>query len=435
MSLPRRRVVVTGAGCVSPIGADAAAFWAACVAGRSGVRILEHAWVDRGELRTWVGAPVTGFDLTQRGFTTRDARTLDPTTRLALGAAGEALERAGLGLDRLDAAETCFRLSSGAVDPARVAVLVGSGVGGLATFETAHEQWMRQGTFRGTGFLKMALPMLIPNAPAAAVSIRFGLQGECSAMATACAAGTMSIGHAFRLISWGLADMAIAGGAEGVLTDHDGLGMAGFNNLRVMTTRNAEPERASRPFDVDRDGFVLGEGSGLLVLESEESAQARGAVRLAEVLGYASTSDAHSMLQPEPGGLMVERAFRLALRDAGLEPEDVDYVNAHATSTLAGDRAEAQVLQRVFGSHQPAVSATKSMTGHCIGASGALEAIATVMSLRDGVLHPTVNLEVVEPGCELDHVMESARASPIEVALSASYGFGGHDAVLVFGRC
>jgi 3-oxoacyl-[acyl-carrier-protein] synthase II len=428
----RRRVVVTGLGAITPLGLDAGATWSALLAGRSGVRPLQHPWMNREELKTWIGAPVLGFDLAQRGFHAKDLKTLDPASCLAIGATQEALSSAGFALRRTGDAETRFSVDG--VEAERIACIIGSGVGGLATFEASHEQWSRQGTFRGTGFLKMALPMLIPNAPAANSAIRFGLRGECGSAPTACAAGTMSIGSAWRLVASGDADVAIAGGVDGVLTDHDGLGMAGFNNLRVMSVRNDEPERASRPFDRDRDGFVLGEGAAVLVLEEESHARARGATPLAAITGYACTCDAHSMLQPDPEGRMVQRAFELALRSAEVSAGDVGYVNAHATSTLAGDRAEAGVIRRVFGASQPAVSATKSMTGHCIGASGGIEALATVLSLRDGIVHQTLNLENVDSDCELDHVVGSPRRVDLRCAASASYGFGGHDAVVVMSR-
>ena len=427
-----RRVVVTGLGCVSPLGPDVQSLAEGLVQGRSGVRLLTAPWMNRDELKTWIGAPVEGFDLTERGFTAKDVRAVDRASCLAIAAAQEALRSAGIPLRRLEDAET--RFAPDGVDPERFATVVGSGVGGLSTFEACHEQWSHQHTFRGTGFLKMALPMLIPNAPAANVAIRFGLRGECSAAPTACAAGTMSIGDAWRLIVAGHADAAVAGGADGVLGDHDGLGMAGFNNLRVMSVRNDDPPGASRPFDRGRDGFVLGEGAAMLVLEEEEHAKARGAAVLARVLGYACTCDAHSMIQPDPEGRMVQRAFELALASSDLSPRDVGYVNAHATSTLAGDRVEASVIRRVFGGTQPAVSATKSMTGHCIGASGGIEAVATVLGLRNGLLHETLNLHDVDAGCELDHVVGAPRRADVRVALSASYGFGGHDAVIAFGK-
>lgn len=428
----RREVVVTGLGAVSPIGLDAPSLWSSLLAGRSGTKALTFDWLNKEEFRSWVGAPVEGFDLTTRGFLSKDLKTLDPACWYALSATKEALESAGFTLTRPTPKEAFYQVEGADAD--RIACVIGSGVGGLTSFETVHRQWTLHGTFKGTGWMKYGLPMLIPNAPTANVAIRFGLRGECKSTPTACAAGTMSIGEAYRLIAMDEADVAVAGGAEAVLTDLDGLGMIGFDVLRVMSMRNEDGAHASRPFDRGRDGFVLGEGAGVLVLESADHARARGAKVLARVLSYASTCDAHSMMQPDPAGTGVERAFEQALTRGGVDRREVGYVNAHATATPAGDKVEASVIQRVFGSSQPAVSATKSMTGHCIGASGGLEAIATVMTLSQGLIHQTQNLDDPDPECELDHVIGSPRKADVRVALSASFGFGGHDAVLVFAK-
>jgi 3-oxoacyl-[acyl-carrier-protein] synthase II len=426
-------VVVTGLGAITPIGLDVASAWQACLEGRTGTRALDHPWLDREAFRTHVGSPVVGFDLTERGFPARDLKTLDKACWYALAATKEAFESARLDLLPADR-EGSWRVEG--IDADRCVTVVSSGVGGLSAFEAAHGHWVRHGNFRGSAWLRMSLPMLIPNAPTANVAIRFGLRGECKALPTACAAGAMSIGDAFRLIRGGEADVAACGGTDAVLTDHDGLGLMGFDVLKVMSARNEDPAHASRPFDRDRDGFVLGEGAAVLVLEEEAHARARGAPILAEVLGYATTCDAHDMMQPDPSGRMVQRAFELALRDAGVSPADVEHVNAHATATPAGDRVEASVLRRVFGTGggAPLVCATKSLTGHCIGASGAIEAMATVLALRDGVVHATQNLEHVEPECELNHVVGGPARAALRVAASSSLGFGGHDAVLVFAK-
>jgi 3-oxoacyl-[acyl-carrier-protein] synthase II len=433
MSSPRS-VVVTGLGAVSPLGLDLPSYRDALYAGRTGTRRLDFDWLDEEEFRTLVGAPVEGFDLKDQGFTARDLRLLDPACQYAIAATQEALRSAGFELERRPGKAVAYRLPG--VDTRRFATMIGSGVGGLTSFETVHRQWVREKTFKGKGFMKYGLPMLIPNGPAANVSITFGLQGECSSSPTACAAGTMAIGTAFRLIRDGEADAAVAGGAECVLSDLDGLGMIGFDVLRVMSARNDDGPGASRPFDVGRDGFVLGDGAGVLVLEAREHAEARGATILAELVSYAATADAHSMMQPRPDGSMVERAMRLGLERAGLEPARIQYVNCHGTSTEAGDPVEAAAIRRVFGegADAPWVSATKSMTGHCIGASGGLEAIATVLAVREGRMHQTQNLETVDEGCELRHVLGAPQEAEIEHALSAGYGFGGHDAVLVFGK-
>jgi 3-oxoacyl-[acyl-carrier-protein] synthase II len=431
---PVRSVVITGLGAVSAIGLDRQSYWDSLVAGRTGTKRLSFDWMNPEEFVSQIGAPVEGFDLARRGFQARDLRLLDPACRFAIAAAMEAFEHAGIKLLRQDGKTVRFQPE--AIDRDRVATFVGSGVGGLSSFEAVHSLWTLKGSFRGKGFAKYGLPMLIPNAPAANVAIALGLRGECNSAPTACAAGTMSIGGAFNAIASDQADVAVAGGAECVLSDLDGLGMIGFDNLRVMSDRNDDAAHASRPFDVERRGFVLGEGAGLLILEEEAHAKARGARILARLKGYASTADAHSMLQPDPAGAMVERAMRLALDRAGLTPAEIGYLNVHGTGTPAGDPVEAAAVRRVFGdsSAAPLVSATKSMTGHCIGASGGLEAIATVQALLEDRVHPTANLERVDEGCELNHVVGAAAEVKLQAAMSNSYGFGGHDAVLVFGR-
>jgi 3-oxoacyl-[acyl-carrier-protein] synthase II len=433
MSTPRS-VVVTGLGAVSPIGSSAGTLWESLLAGRSGTRRLDSDWLDQEEFKTQVGAPVGAVDISGLGFRDKELRIMDRACHYAIKATAEALQSAGFELSPRPGKSVRFAV--GGVDPKRFATSVGSGVGGLSSFEMVHRQWTLEKSFKGTGFMKFGLPMLIPNAPAANVAITFGLQGECSSQPTACAAGTMSIGDAFRWIRSGEADAAVAGGAECVLSDLDGLGLIGFDILRVMSCRNDDGERASRPFDSGRDGFVLGEGAGVLVLEERSHAEARGAPILAEVLSYAATCDAHSMLQPHPDGELVAHAMELALERAGLPASEVQHLNCHGTGTPAGDPIEAAAIRRVFGdgSNAPLVSATKSMTGHCIGASGGLEAVATVLALREGRAHQTQNLEEVAEGCELNHVRGAPAEAELEHALSASYGFGGHDAVLVLKR-
>ncbi len=417
------RVLITGIGVISPIGIGRDPFWSACLLGRSGAVRVENPWVAASDLAAKIACPVEGFDPGAFGIPPKEAFLLDRTTQFAVAAAVEAAADAGLG-----------DLPVAGVDPDRVRTAIGSGIGGLASLETAHAAW-REGRSKEK-VKRYALPMLIPNAPAGQVAIRAGARGECSAPATACAAGTMAIGDAWRAIRDGEADLAFAGGAEGIAADVDGFGIMGFDRLRILSTRNDEPERASRPFDRERDGFVLGEGAAVLVLERESHARARGARAYAVVAGYASNCDARSMLQPEESGERIVALVRAALARAGRSEADVEHVSAHATSTVANDRTEARALRAVFGRRTDEIPVTglKSMTGHAIGGSGAMETAALALSIREGMLTPTINYEFPDPECNLRVVANRPLPANLGLALKLSYGFGGHNACLVLER-
>ena len=407
----RRRVVVTGMGCVTPLGGDAVSTWEAAVAGRSGVAETSrfdpggHTVRFAGEVRD----PLDLSDLPHK-----EVRRLDRTVRLAHVAAREALANS--------------RLDLAAQDCERIGVAIGSGIGGLETLEAGVRMLWEGGPRRVQPFV---IPMIISNMSSGYVAIRQGLKGPNLCHVSACATGAHSLGEAARTVERGDADLMLAGGTEAPVTE---LSVAGFNAMRALSTRNDAPTAASRPFDAERDGFVLGEGAAVLVLEERAHALARGAPIHAELLGYAATGDAAHIAQPTADAEGAQRCMRLALQDAGLQTADVDYVNAHATSTPAGDLSEAHAIRELFGPlcDQLAVSATKSMTGHLLGAAGALEAFFSIRALETGILPPTINLEAPDPGCRLDHVANKARRRRIRVALSNSFGFGGTNAALVF---
>ncbi|HXV35985.1 MAG TPA: beta-ketoacyl-ACP synthase II [Myxococcota bacterium] len=408
-----RSVVVTGLGCVSPLGATADETWSAAIAGRSGVS-RNRRFDTAGYSVTIAAQAPDDFDCGD--LPGKEARRLDRFTLLAVAAAREALEHA-----KLDAASA----------PAeRFGVAIGSGIGGLQTLSDSIVALHTSGPRRVSPF---TIPMSICNMASGYVAIRHGLRGPNLCQTAACASGAHSIGEAARAIERGDADLMLAGGAEAPIT---GIGVAGFANMKALSTRNDDPAAASRPFDLDRDGFVVGEGAAVLVLESLEGARARGASILAHVLGYGMTADAAGVAQPTEDGEGAQRCMRLAIEDAGLGPRDVDHLNAHATSTPQGDTSEARAIRAVFGDHtdRVAVSATKSMTGHLLGAAGAVEALFCVRALQTGILPPTINLERPDPACELDHVANKAREVRVRVALSNSFGFGGTNASLVFGR-
>ncbi len=414
-----RRVVVTGLGALTPLGNTAEEFWTGLVQGRSGIGpITKFDAGERdanGEYRypTRIAGEVRGFD-PLRYVDRKEARRLDPYLHYAIACSVMAVEDAGL--------------DTGKVDGDRFGVLIGSGIGGITTLLEGERVRLEKGPERVSPFV---IPMLIINMASGLVSMRFGARGPNSAVVTACATGNHAIGDAFRLIQRGDADVMIAGGAEAIIVP---LTIAGFSAMKAMSTRNDEPEKASRPFDAHRDGFVPSEGGGVVVLESLEHALRRDARIYAEVLGYGMTADAYHMTAPDPEGDGASRAMALALRDAGVSPAEVGYINAHGTSTPYNDRFETLAIKKVFGDHarKLAVSSTKSMTGHLLGAAGGVEAIATVLALCRGVLPPTINYETPDPDCDLDYLPNQARKQEVEVALSNAFGFGGTNATLVF---
>ncbi len=408
-----RRVVVTGLGAITPLGIGTDEYWQGLMAGRSGVGLVKD--FDCSAIATRIAAQVKDFrpeDYLDR----KDAKRMDRFAQFAAAASKMAVADAGLPITD----ET----------RARVGVFIGSGIGGIATFEDQHRKMMEGGLGRVSPFF---IPMMIANMGTGNVAKMLGAQGPSETAVTACATSTNSLGDAYLVIKRGEADAVVAGGTEAAVVP---ISMAGFSNMRAMTTRNDDPEHASRPFDTGRDGFILGEGSGILVLEDLETARLRGAKIYAEIIGYGMSNDAYDMVHPAPEGAGAARAMTAALKSACLPAEAVGYINAHGTSTPAGDVLEVQAIKSVFGAHahRLAVSSTKSMTGHLLGAAGAIEAIATVLALQRGILPPTMNLETPDPECDLDFVPNQAREQQVDIALSNSFGFGGHNATLIFKR-
>jgi 3-oxoacyl-[acyl-carrier-protein] synthase II len=404
--------VVTGLGTVNPLGLDVASTWQALCQGKSGIGKVTH--FDASNFSTQIVGSVHGFDVTSV-MTEKDARKMDLFLQYAMVAAGQAIADADFPDD---------------IDRDRIGVAVGSGIGGLNTIEQNHLQLQKSGPRRVSPFL---VPAAVINMAAGNIAIRFGFSGPNFAITTACTTGTHNIGFAARTIAYGDADVMIAGGAE---ASSSPLGMAGFAAARAMSTRNDEPEKASRPWDKDRDGFVLSDGSAILVLESLEHAQARGAKIYAEVIGLGMSDDAYHMTSPPEDGSGARKAMANALADGGIAPEEVDYINAHGTSTLVGDIAETNAIKSLFGDHayKLAVSSTKSMTGHLLGAAGAIEAMITVLTIQNGIIPPTINLDNPDDGCDLDYVPHTARQADVRVGLSNSFGFGGTNGSLLFRR-
>ncbi|MEW5790797.1 MAG: beta-ketoacyl-ACP synthase II [Pseudomonadota bacterium] len=407
----KRRVVVTGLGLVTPVGVGVPQTWSNLVEGVSGIGRVTR--FDPSAYASQIAGEVKDFDIT-RYISAKDARKMDLFIHYGLAAAVEAIEDAGLKVTP-EIAE-------------RVGVSIGSGIGGLPGIEGGYEDYLRGGPRKISPFF---IPSCIVNMVSGHVSIMYGAKGPNLAMATACSTGAHSIGDAARLIEYGDADVMIAGGAEAAIS---ALGLGGFSAARALSTRNDEPARASRPWDKDRDGFVLGEGAGIVVLEEREFALARGARIYAELVGFGMSGDAYHMTQPAPSGEGAARCMRAALRNAGIRPEEVDYINAHGTSTPLGDVQETEAMKTVFGEHayKLAVSSTKSMIGHLLGAAGGVEAVFTVLSLHHGVIPPTINLDNPDEGCDLDYVPNVARQRSLRVALSNSFGFGGTNGTLVF---
>ncbi len=408
-----RRVVITGLGSVTPIGNTTSAYWAGLCQGANGVAPI--TLFDASAHACRFAAEVKAFDPTGL-IDPKEAKRWDRFCQFGVVAAKEALAQSGL-------------LISDA-NRQRIGVIIGSGVGGLLMMESQAHVLKDKGPSRVSPF---TVPMMIPNMATGLVAIALGAQGPSSAVATACAAGSNAIGDAFRLIQNGHADAMVCGGAESAITP---LGVAGFASAKALSFRNNDPASASRPFDAERDGFVIGEGSGVLILESLSHAQARGAAILAEVVGYGSTCDAHHITSPTPGGAGGARAMALALADAQLQAEQVDYVNAHGTSTPANDSNETAAIKTALGprARQIPVSSTKSMTGHLLGGSGGIEAVAAVLAIGHGVVPPTINYQNPDPACDLDVVPNQAREQIINTALSNSFGFGGHNVCLAFRR-
>ncbi|HSV75025.1 MAG TPA: beta-ketoacyl-ACP synthase II [Chthonomonadales bacterium] len=408
-----RRVVVTGLGVITSLGLTVPTFWENLLAGRSGVTDITS--FDVSAYTTRIAAEIRDFDASNF-MERKEAKRMDRFAQFAVAAARGAIEQSGLRIEG--------ELSE------RVGVLIGSGIGGILTIEEQYRVLLERGPARVSPFL---IPMLIGDMAAGQVSIILGAKGPNSAVVTACATGCHAIGDAAHIILRGDADAMIAGGAEAGIS---ALGLGGFCAARALSTRNDDPERASRPFDAERDGFVMGEGAGVVVLEELEFALARGATPIAEVVGYGMTGDAFHVTQPAPEGEGAARAMRMALRSAGMAPEDIDHINAHGTSTQPNDRLETIAIRTVFGEHADrlAVSSTKSMTGHLLGAAGAVEAIACCLAVRDQVVPPTINYTTPDPDCDLDYVPNHARPMQVRAAMSNSFGFGGHNATVIVAR-
>ena len=409
----RRRVVVTGIGLVSPIGIGIEENWASLIDGKSGIGPITR--FDASLFTTRIAGEVKNFH-PEEFINKKELRKMDPFLQFALGAAHYAMEDAKLKIEP-------------EISP-RAGVVMGCGLGGLQTIEESHKQILEVGPRKVSPFF---IPMIISNMAPGLISIYHGAKGPNLSLQTACAAGTHAIGEAYHLIRDGVSDVMITGGVESTVTT---LAIAGFNAMRALSTRNDDPEHASRPFDKERDGFILSEGAGVLILEHLNFARARGARIYAEVIGFGVSGDAYHMAAPAPDGEGAARCMKMAIDDAGVKPSDVQYINAHGTSTDLNDKYETQAIKTVFGDHayKMAVSSTKSMTGHLLGAAGGVEAAYTVLTLHNQLMPPTVNYEFPDPDCDLDYVPNVAREAQIEVALSNSFGFGGTNGTLVFKR-
>ena len=410
-----RRVVVTGTGVVSSLGFEVSELWDKICAAKSGVGLIER--FDCSDFKVRFGGEVKNFNCPDHvGIAHKEIKRIDRFVQFGLAASNKAIIQSGLDFKQ--------------GDPYRNGVLIGSGIGGLSEIEMQHYALFDRGPERVSPFM---IPKLMVNAASGNISVFWGLKGPNSAVATACASATNAIGDAFKLIQHDMADVMVTGGSEASITP---LGLSGFARMKALSTRNEEPERASRPFDKDRDGFVMSEGAGVLVLEEYEHARARGANILAEIFGYGMSADGTHMTAPCPEGLGAARAMQGALRDAKFNPDDIDYVNAHGTSTPLGDKAESLALKTVFGNHamKLAVSSTKSQIGHLLGASGGVETVVCVQALLDHTAPPTINLDNPDEGCDLDYVPHEARDMPIRRILKNSFGFGGHNACLILGQ-
>jgi 3-oxoacyl-[acyl-carrier-protein] synthase II len=398
-------------GCVTPLGGDMASTWCGITEGRSGIGPITR--FDASRITSRIAGELKDFDPTAV-MDRKEARRMDRFQQIAYAAAVQALQNGKYEITPDNAA--------------RIGVLIGSGIGGLGTLSDQFKVLFERGPGRISPFL---ITMMVIDLAPGLVSILLGAKGPNFSTVSACASGAHAVGEAAEIIGRGQADLMLAGGSESGIVE---IGFAGFCSMRALSTRNDEPERASRPFDLGRDGFVMSEGSGMLLLEEYEHAEARGADILAEIVGYGSTADASHITDPAPGGEGAARAMSMAIERSGLRPADIDYINAHGTSTLVGDIAETEAIKTVFGrdAYDVPVSSTKSMTGHLLGAAGAVESIITILSMREGCLPPTINLEDPDPACDLDYVPNKARPAQIDVAMSNSFGFGGHNVSLIF---
>lgn len=409
-----KRVVVTGLGAITPVGIGVEESWEALVKGESGIGRVTR--FDAAGFPSRIAGEVKGFDPAVY-IEKKDVKKMDTFIHYAIAASKMAMEDSGIRISEENAE--------------RVGVMVGAGIGGLPAIERYYDAYLKGGVKKISPFF---IPMTIINLASGHISMILGAKGPNSSVVTACATGTHAIGDAFRIIKRGEADAMIAGGTESVICP---LAFGGFGSARALSTRNEDPERASRPFDTGRDGFVIGEGAGIVVLEEMELAKKRGAHIYGEVIGYGMSGDAYHMTQPSPGGEGAARCMSLALKDSGAEASEVDYINAHGTSTPAGDTGETMAIKSVFGKHayNIAVSSTKSMIGHLLGAAGAVEAIFSLLSIDRGIIPPTINLENPDPECDLDYVPNCSRETGVNVAMSNSFGFGGTNATLVFRKC
>ncbi len=411
--MEKRRVVITGMGAATALGTTAEGSWENMLAGKNGVAPLEH--FDTTEFSVKFGAYISEFDGDER-FGKSEARKIDRSSQLAVHCADEAIQESGLSADQ--------------EDPERIGVILGSGIGGISETESQHARLLEKGPRRVSPFL---VPKMMVNSMSGQIAIRHGYQGPNFATASACASAGHALGMALRTIQYGDADVMISGGAESAVTP---LTLAGFCSLKALSTRNEDPAHASRPFDKDRDGFVLGEGASVMVLEELEHAKKRGAQIFAELVGFANNDDAYHITAPSPDGRGAARALQLAIRDAGIESTAIDYINAHGTSTLYNDKSETAAIKAAFGEHarKVSISSTKSMIGHLLGASGAVELMVCAMATYRNVVPPTINYVTPDPDCDLDYVPNEAREMPVRYAMSNSLGFGGHNTSLIVGK-
>lgn len=407
--MEKKRVVVTGLGAITPIGNTVKEYWEGLISGKSGIGGITK--FDLTDFSTRIAGEVKNFDPTNI-IPKKELKKLDYFTQYAIIASKEAFEDSGLSIEQSD--------------PNHIGVLVGVGIGGIGVVEEQHDVLIKGGCKKVTPFL---IPKLIPNMASGQVSIYLGVKGPNTCVSTACATGTHAIGDSFKIIQRGDAIAMVCGGTESAITP---LSIAGFSNMRALSERNDEPQRASRPFDKERDGFVMGEGAGVIVLEELEHALKRGAKIYAEIIGYGLTGDAYHMTAPSPGGEGGARAMKMAIDDAGVKPEEVDYINAHGTSTPYNDKLETDAIKTVFGEHayKLAVSSTKSMVGHLLGAAGGVEGVALALTIKDDIIPPTINYEVPDPECDLDYVPNTARHTKVNIGISNSLGFGGHNCTI-----